>query len=188
MGIRYGIIALAAMVAAPGIPVAQAREVTLRVDSHAVPWHIGANPKMSFGLGDGRPPAILMGMNLPAGGTLQITAKGMTTTVQGGGPIGPDGMLDWIADRGTTWFPSRYIDTRKRPVHLNELVGCFVDADGACIGKPFAIGAKAALVVPSGASGLSMGINDDRFADNTGELIVTISIPEPKVTVEKIDE
>lgn len=182
----YRFEAIAMMVAGTfaTVPAATAREVTVRVDSKSVPWRTDMNRKMPFGLGDGKAPAVLWGDRFPAGGTIQITASGQTTTMVGGAPFGPGGVPDWINDRGMALFPSHYIDTRKRRAHLNELVGCFIDADGGCIGKPFVIGEAATVMIPEGTAGLSMGLNDDKFSDNDGALTVKVVIPDPKVTVE----
>ncbi|MEH3121669.1 MAG: hypothetical protein PGN16_06745 [Sphingomonas phyllosphaerae] len=163
---------------------AEAKTVTLRVDAQAAPWRTGSNPKLAFGLADARSPALLVDTALLPGITLHVTATGLTTTVTGGGSYGPEGQSDWIADRGMALFPSYYIEAKGRVAHLNELVGAFVDADGKVVGKPFLIGSAANVPVPDGAAGLSLGINDDRYSDNSGSLTVTIVIPEAKVIVE----
>lgn len=184
MGFRHWSIAsvMAAMVAA--VPAANAREVTIRVDAKSVPWRTGLNRKMPFGIGDGEAPTVLWGDRFPAGSKIQVTSKGQTTTIPGSPPFGPGGIPSWTNDRGLALFPSHYIDTSTRPAHLNELVGCFIDGDGVCIGKPFVIGEAAAVTIPQGTAGLSMGLNDDKFSDNEGAFTVTVVIPEPTVTVE----
>lgn len=170
-----------------GGPVA-AKEVVVTVDAKSMPWRSGPNPKLTFGLGDGRPPTLVWQIGLLPGLKLTISATGQTTTVAGGGFYGPEGQRDWIADRGITVLPSRFMAKSAGPVHLNQLVGCFVNADGEVIGKPFPIGRGAQVQIPEKASALSLGINDDRFGDNTGALTVTISVPEPKVSVEEVDD
>jgi hypothetical protein len=67
--------------------------------------------------------------------------------------------------------------------YLNQLVGTFADATGAIIGTPFAIGLGRTVSIPVGATQLQLGINDDIFVDNTGELNLAVSqsasVPEP---------
>jgi hypothetical protein len=51
------------------------------------------------------------------------------------------------------------------------------------IGTPFAIGLRRTVSIPVGATQLQLGINDDIFIDNTGELNLavsqSVSVPEP---------
>lgn len=81
-------------------------------------------------------------------------------------------------------FPSRYVDRAQLPMRLNQLVGAFTDADGTVIGQPFAIGAAGEARMPAGAVAVSLGINDDRLAENSGSLSVTITTLGGTVTVE----
>lgn len=68
--------------------------------------------------------------------------------------------------------------------HLNCLVGAFITSDGRIVGRPFPVGQATSRRVPEGAVALSFGINDDNFADNSGKLTATVTLPRPQVTVE----
>jgi hypothetical protein len=50
--------------------------------------------------------------------------------------------------------------------NMGALIGCFTDAVGNIVGVPFAVGNQVSVWVPSGASFLSLGINDTAWADN----------------------
>ncbi|ESQ91359.1 hypothetical protein ABAC460_07265 [Asticcacaulis sp. AC460] len=186
MLVRIGmsLLTLAALLAAGP---ATADEKVVKVSAQARPWDTRINRKYGFGSGDGRAPAVAFGISLKVNRTLTVTATGSTTTARGGPPFGPGGQSDYITGalpgNSGSYFPSRYI-VSDNPVCLNQLVGAFVDADGVIIGEPFAIGKQATLDVPKTAVALSMGLNDDIFSDNSGELIVTISYKTPTVTAE----
>lgn len=186
MRMKGALIALGIAAMASTAPAA-AKEVTVVVDAHSAPWQTGVNKKFGFGLGDARAPTVVWQIGLLSGLKLTISATGRTTTFGGGDAIGPNGIPDWITDRGMALFPSYYMSKKDGPIHLNQLVGCFVNADGVIVGQPFAIGSNAVVEIPEGASALSLGINDDKFSDNDGALTVTISMADPKVTVESSD-
>src|SRR5438067_10418276 len=57
-----------------------------------------------------------------------------------------------------------------------ELVGTFAN-DGVIVGKPFPIGnGPTALTVPAGANQLLLGINDNRYSDNSGSFTVALAV------------
>ncbi|WP_404337667.1 hypothetical protein AB2M62_02940 [Sphingomonas sp. MMS12-HWE2-04] len=167
---------------------AQARDVTVKVSARAMPWSPGVNRKLPFGRGDGTAPATVFAGKLFEGLPITFSATGATSTAAGGERFGPEGQTGYVtnATRGNsgTVFPSYYADPAGYPAHLNQLVGAFVDADGRVVGKPFLIGAQGEARPPAGAVAITLGINDDIYADNEGEIIVTIALPEPKVTVQ----
>jgi hypothetical protein len=162
---------------------ASARVVTVKVDAHCGPWSTGINPKLRFGLGDGRPPVVVWNLPAPAGRIVRFKASGTTTTVTNGPSATADGYNGWVIARGIALLPAAYIPG-KRPVAVNQLVGAFIDSDGVVVGQPFAIGTEAEVRAPDDAVALSLGINDDRFSDNSGVLTVDITVTEGKVTVE----
>lgn len=173
---------LASAFAVTGVP-GSAKDVTVTVDARSAPWLTGANRDLGFGVSDARAPKVLWGVVLLPGTRVKFRASGQTSTVQGGALYGPDGQPDWTQDRGTALFPSHYMRSADRPIHLNELVGAFIDADGAVVGEPFPIGSQAEVEVPEGAAAISLGLNDDIFADNNGRLEVVVTIVEAKVYV-----
>ncbi|WP_298398234.1 hypothetical protein [Sphingobium sp.] len=175
--------------AALAVGQAQAKEVTVTVPATAMPWNPGVNGKKSFGRRDGGRPVMIAGQHLFEGAKVRFVASGETTTIPGGIAIGPDGQADFVADdaigNSGLVFPAHYVDQATRPVKLNALIGAFIDADGRVVGAPFLIGRGATVRVPAGAMGLSLGINDDIYADNGGSLSVNVDIPEASVTVEE---
>jgi len=62
-------------------------------------------------------------------------------------------------------------------------MGTFADAKGVIIGSPFAVGTQVTKVVPAGATRLLLGINDDRFYDNSGSLVVDVSAAGPQLAL-----
>jgi hypothetical protein len=72
-------------------------------------------------------------------------------------------------------FPGYYMSPY-RDVYLMALVGTFTDDNGAIVGQPFEVGSgPTVLAVPTGATRLQLGINDDIFADNLGSFTVTVT-------------
>lgn len=169
-----------------------AAEKTVVVDGKARAWDVGANPKLYYGISgpNGRAPVYVLAVNFKPGRKIRFTASGSTTTVNGGEPIGPGGDKTFVTDgrygNPGAFFPSRYFDKATYPTYLNELVGAFVDADGAVVSKPFAIGESTEVIVPEGAVSLSMGINDDNLNDNSGKIAVVIQYNAASVTVEEV--
>ena len=183
-----GLFTLLALTAAQ----AQAAEKTVMVDGKARPWDIGVNPKLYYGISgpNGKAPSYVMGIKLRAGAKLKFTATGTTTTFPGNPSIGPGGEKTFVTDsrygNPGAFFPSRHFDKATYPTYLNQLVGAFVDADGAVVGQPFPIGEQAEVVIPAGALSISLGINDDNLNDNTGKLQVTIDYTTATVTGEEV--
>ncbi len=79
-------------------------------------------------------------------------------------------------------LPSKYAP-QDWPICLVALMGTFADANGVIIGTPFAVGSQVTKVVPAGAARLLLGINDDRFYDNSGSLVVEVSAAGPQLTL-----
>ena len=168
-----GAVSSLALVSAPVL----AEAVMVKVPSTTMPWDLKANAHYSYGKGDGTAPAAAA-LTLAEGQKLQMTATGTTTTVGGGGAFGPDGQVDFITNdvlgNSGTFFPSKYVDATDYPTQLNELIGAFVDGNGRLVAEPFPVGRGYNGVVPKGAVTLEFGINDDIYADNTGEIDVTV--------------
>jgi hypothetical protein len=163
---------------------AMAKDFTVKVAGTAMPWTIKkVNPNLPFGKNDGTPPATNPDLHLTAGTALKITATGSTTTVAGGGGFDPNGQQaficnDQLGGSGMP-FPSMYMNHGFYPVHLNELAAVFTDAKGKIVKSPFPIGSQMTITVPEGAVFIQFGLNDDIYADNTGEIDVVISTPDP---------
>ena len=174
---KHGLLGLA--VAAIFAGPAWAGEATVTVPGTAMPWSLKANPMVAFSRDDGTKPAEVKGVKIVPGTDVAITATGSTTTVAGGGPFGPEGQAEFIATDqpggSGTDFPARYVHPDFYPVHLNELIGAFVDGKGVLVARPFAVGSSFTVTVPPKAEKLQFGINDDIFADNGGSLTVTVN-------------
>jgi hypothetical protein len=181
-------MALAAMAGTTlAVAPVEAREVTVKVSAKAMPWSPAINRKLPFGRLDGAAPATVFAGKLFEGVPVKFSATGGTTTAAGGERFGPDGQAGFVTDasRGNSgsWFPSYHADRAGYPAHLNQLMGAFVDADGRVVGKPFLLGAHGKAVPPAGAVAITLGINDDIYSDNAGEIVVTIDLPSPQVTI-----
>lgn len=179
------IVFLTVMIAS--MPAAAQTERVLTVDARSAPWNTRMNPKLAFGIGDGRAPTMVM-LGVGPGTKVRFAATGKTTTIVSGLSFGPDGQRDF--QTGTepsgsgVYFPSRYVDRKTLPLYVNQLIGAFVDADGVVVGTPFAIGSGAEARVPEGAFAVTLGINDDRLAENSGSLRVVVTTFGGTVTVE----
>lgn len=74
-------------------------------------------------------------------------------------------------------FPLQYIGsaTGTGPIQLVGLMGAFTDATGKVL-QPIAIGNGGTFTVPTGATQLQLGTNDNIYADNTGSFTVTVTV------------
>jgi hypothetical protein len=162
---------------------ASARIVNVKVDAKTAPWDRRSNPKLGFGVGDGQMPKLVWGARLYDGIKVRFKASGSAGWITGGPKFGPRGDSAMIITRSLALLPSHYLG-KSKPIGMIGLVGAFVSADGTVIGTPFAIGESAEVEVPVGAIAISLGVNDDVYADNDGTFTVTVDVPEPSVTVE----
>jgi hypothetical protein len=178
---------------------AQAGFITVvrTVDSHQGPWQFvpgGLNDAYRFGFNDHLAPLVVDasdGFDFTSGGTFTVTYLGGATSALPPlfGYSDARGHTNWpqygSGTPGTSgaFFPSVYMDRSEYPVYLNALVGTFADDAGRIVGTPFAVNLGRTLVVPTGATRLQLGINDDIFYDNDGALTVSITgpaaVPEP---------
>lgn len=174
----------------------QAATITIpvTVNSKAAPWlwdNTTLNTAYQYGVRDNIAPSTInssSGLDFAAGNALTINYLNGKTNAFGGSPeVEAKGYFGSYTTNGFggssgLGFPSKYM-TADWDTYLNQLVGTFADATGAIIGTPFAIGLGRTVSIPVGATQLQLGINDDIFADNTGELNLTVSqsvsVPEP---------
>jgi PEP-CTERM motif len=187
-GIVFGASLLAAGVASAS---------TVDVLGTAGPWDptIAGNP--AYGTGD-QTPATVVSVN--GGDNITITyLSGLTSAFSGlapsvdatgyvGSGFGSGTGLTGVGSSGNV-FPSFTIDPTNSgsPIYLAALIGDFVNASGVVIGTPFAPGdGPFAVTAPSGAVALQLGLNDDIFSDNTGDLQIDVTgstvvsgVPEP---------
>ncbi len=142
------------------------------------------------GLNDQTSPTIITsasGISVSPSQQLTITyLSGTEVAGPGFSPVDAQGNTNFAANDGTGngfgVFPSFYMPSAEYPIYLSELVGTFADSSGDIVGTPFPIGLSATVTVPSGASQLQLGVNDDEYSDNSGFFDVQVSgtaVPEP---------
>jgi hypothetical protein len=169
--------------------------VDVTVDGTTMPWLSNAtlNTADSFGDQDGGDPTVVnasSGISFAPGSMLTITyLSGLTNPIGGKSP-----KFDGIGDTNYTAnnndgtsgkpFPSFFMDSATYPIYLNALVGTFANSAGDIVGTPFAVDDGPFLIaVPTGATQLQLGVNDDIFSDNSGSLDVSVqgpaTVPEP---------
>jgi hypothetical protein len=190
MKINSVLIAAALFIATMG----SASATLVAVGGQTGPWDptISGNP--DYGTHDNGGPATVL---VTSGATITIAYVSGLTSAFDGAPPSVDGMgyvgaifgsgvgRTGIGSSGTP-LPSFFIDpTNTGPdINLNELIGAFADATGLLVGSPFAVGNGLSMVAPAGATALLLGLNDDIFSDNSGELQIDVvgrvqSVPEP---------
>ena len=160
------------------------------------PWMYvngGLNTSFQYGVGDQAAPTVITSIgsvNLSAGQTVTLAYQSGTVNYAGfNNPPGPRDANGYPGQpnpgsspnpNGT--FPSHYMnESLISPKFPGELVGTFANSSGQIVGSPFAVGnGPAAFVVPSGATALQLGVNDNVFGDNVGSWnILVTAIPEP---------
>ena len=148
-------------------------------DSQLAPVLFNASDGLAFAAGDTLTIDYLSGMMSVGPGFPLTDAKGDTAAVTNAG-TGSSGKV----------FPSFFMNSATYPTYLGELVGVFANSSGVIVGTPFAVGDAASVVIPSGATQLQLGINDDIFGDNVGSYTVQVtgpaaasSAPEPSTLV-----
>ena len=188
------LVALAIFSGFAFVSPAQAATITtaVTVDGTDMPWNwvnLGLNTSDQFGIKDGTGPVVISAANgfaFNSGDVLTLTY--LSGTVKVGSPFpftdaNGDIAVPVDAGNGSTGkpFPSHYMSPY--PINLGELVGTFADSLGAIVGTPFAIGdGPDAVTIPTGATRLQLGINDDNFVDNVGSYGVQVSGPGPVVS------
>jgi len=173
--------------------------VTAAVTGQSGPWLYSSslNPSFQYGTDSQAAPALFSasdGFAFAAGNTLTITYVNGMVSVGGGFPLtdaNGDKAAATNAGTGSSGrvFPSFFMNPATYPIYLGELVGAFATSSGVLVGTPFAVGDSATAVIPSGATQLQLGINDDIFSDNVGSYTVQVtglsdsSAPEPSAAV-----
>lgn len=147
------------------------------------PWDpsLGGNSSFVFGDGTGTAP---LSIPVQAGGQVTISATGAVTPHSGSGAFGPNGgsYSTESAWPGSPLYPLAYVSGAgaTTPIQLGGLMGAFADAAGNVI-TPVAISDTFAATVPSGATQLLLGVNDDVLSDNTGSFNVAAVVLAPGI-------
>ena len=153
------------------------------VPGMAMPWTTTTklNHNRQFGTDDGTPPFVVTLASLGASPGQKLLIKYVSGTVCPGGafPCGDaKGYSGFVTDHNPgnsgKYFPSRYIKTE--PTYLDELVGVYTDAKGKIVGRPFIVPDRANQAIPTGATQLQLGVNDDIFSDNSGSWLISIAV------------
>jgi hypothetical protein len=190
------LVALATISGFAFVSPAQAGIITtaVTVNGTEMPWNwvnLGLNTSDQFGVNDGTGPVVISatsGFAFNSGDVLTLTYLSGMVSVGSGFPntdAKGDTALPVNAGDGSTGkpFPSFYMNPATYPINLGELVGTFANSTGAIVGTPFAIGdGPDPVTIPTGATRLQLGVNDDRFGDNTGSYSVQVSGPGPVVS------
>jgi hypothetical protein len=182
-------VAVVSCFACVGSSMAGTISTTVTVNGTEMPWNWvngGLNTGDQFGINDGTAPVVISATNgfaFTSGNVLTLTYLSGLASV---GSVFPNtdakGDTALAVNNGTgstgKVFPSFYMDHGTYPINLGELVGTFADSSGAIVGTPFVVGdGPTALTIPAGATDLQLGVNDDRFGDNTGSWNIQISGP-----------
>ena len=156
------------------------------VNATSGPWLQSANPNFNYGNTagiDNGPPTTV---SVTSGELATIQSSGTTSPVAGvvvdaNGTVGLDPSNTVENEPGI--FPGSFTADPGN-VFLGELMGTFANSNGVIVGTPFAIGdGPVSFVAPTEATELLLGINDNVFGDNTGQLEVAVTlasaVPEP---------
>ena len=155
-----------------------AQAVNVVVPGTSNPWDPGLNPSFTFGYwgpgnSGGTSPIVVdstLGLPMTIGDTLTVTyLAGLANA--GGGGIWNDAYGDTGWNAVSSTYPGQYIGPT---VYLEELLGVFAN-NGLIVGTPFIIGdGPVAGVIPSGATQLLLGFNDNNFLDDGGSVTVSV--------------
>lgn len=160
-------------------PAAVAKTVTVTVDAKAGPWSVKLNPKMPYGNGDEAPSAVVKGLE-PESGKVEIYPDGKITVAgkQFDSVGDSDKEVDDRTGKKKKRFPSFYTPKILYPAYAHGLVATFINDAGVIVGRPIMVGEGIRVAIPADATGISLGLNDDIFADNSGSLTVKLELPE----------
>jgi hypothetical protein len=158
---------------------AHAKTVEFVVNAKSGPWSVKANPNMPYGVGDEGEPTVVMGIE-PDSGKVEIYPSGMITVGKKTLPSQGDESreVDDKDGKKKKRFPSFYAPKILYPAYAHGLVVTFVDDDGKVIGRPIMVGEGIRLPIPELATGLAFGVNDDSFAENSGDFSIKLILPD----------
>ena len=165
---------------------ARAQPVTFDYTVYATsgPWSYSpglVNPSYSYNTqGTSNPVLVSNFLDLTSGNNITITyLSGTDTTNIYGNPVqyvdanGYSPGNGYGYQKNNPGAPGNYIATT---AWLQELVGTFTDPTGNIVGLPFVVGdGPTTVTVPVGAQQLLLGINDDGYTDNAGDLEVSVT-------------
>jgi hypothetical protein len=161
------------------------RSQTLTIPSKAGPWSPALNPTFDYGVHDNTPPVVIdasSGIAFTPGSTLTVTYLNGTVQAGAGYPFNDaNGLPGYVTNYytgGNSNFPAFYMNPGPDVLSM-ELVGTFAN-NGVIVGRPFPIGnGPTVLTIPTSANQLLLGINDNRYGDNSGSFNVAVSSTSP---------
>ena len=159
--------------------VEAATTVTVTIPSTAGPWSPGLNSAFDYGVHDNTSPVVIdasSGFALTPGSTLAVTyLSGAVVAGAGYPPNDANGEPGNVTNSCTSnCFPAVHMNPGPDVLSM-ELVGTFAN-NGVIVGRPFPIGnGPTVCTIPTGANQLLLGINDNRYGDNSGSFTVAVS-------------
>jgi hypothetical protein len=194
-------VIIASLILWTGVALSQNTNVTVTVNGTSGPWlwvNGGLNtayPYSPVGPGDpGYPqaPTVISassGFRFSIGDSLTISYLSGLVSYGGNGTPHVDANGDTNSPLNNTTFdgggPSFYMSPY--PIYTAELVGTFANSSGQIVGTPFAIGDLGTFTVPTGATQLQLGVNDNWYGDNSGSWAIHVVgaaiVPEPSTTL-----
>lgn len=190
-------IVLAALAAALTI---NAKADIYTVDGQSGPWdwaNGGLNTGYQYGVNDQISPTVVTsigGISIGSGQELVVTYVSGTVNTEpfGGFPNNQNVDANGISQapnpdltphsNGNT--PGYYAgESPSHIIYTGELLGTFANSSGTIVGNPFALGdGPTDLTVPTGATQLQLGVNDNLYSDNAGSWNIGVTmVPEPSL-------
>jgi hypothetical protein len=205
---------ISAMAVMAGSAAAGPITVVSTVLGTTMPWvwvDGGINTGYQYGLNDGTAPVVVTGgLAFTPGNAFTVAVTGGCVSANATYPLdcvsaagydgnstGPTFMVNnTTVDATGHYMPGAYINGSQYPAYTAQAIGVFTDAAGDVEGTPFLIwsgsnvsgqytGAPSlSVIVPTGATRLEFGVNDDLFSDNGGSFALTVTgpanlVPEP---------
>ncbi len=115
----------------------------------------------------------------PSTGNVTVSNTGVTSITNNASATGALQFSgSGVSQSGTTFtFSGTSSNSGQCFLGIGGLVGAFTDGSGVIKGSPLCIGnGPATFTVPSGATQLLLGIDDDKFSDNTGSFTIGVGV------------
>ena len=148
---------------------------TLNNRPYVLPGYGGSNPaSVSLVVGGASAPSTVSvqctGGEINAGFPVSYPKTGCS-----GVPDGTAGSCCWYYDQQSG--PTQYLPASEGRIQVGQVIGSFADATGLIVGDSFAVTSTArVLAVPSGATQMIFGINDNGPNDGDPATSLTVSI------------
>jgi hypothetical protein len=157
--------------------------LSISVPGNAGPWNVSFNPTMPYGGGAANTSAKSIDLqqnSIQVDQKISLQCTGGATVWITPTAVGDMGNCDGIPNLSMLIpfhanHPSLYIPgfNTITPYKGMKLVGSFANSHGTIIGNPFIIDSIGInLITPSGATQILLGLDDDYFYDNSGQLSV----------------